>query len=433
MSAKNKIFRLIENISKREIFRNIIKLTFGSTISQIIVLAAYPFLSRIYNQEDFGYYSLVLSIGIFLSAFSTLSFEQALITADDENCEKLNALILYSSLIIFALALFLFNISVRFINATLNIKGDFYFFATCCLFGFFYALHLQLTNMLNKRKLYEELSAFRVIQSLSFVVLAFLANKFDIGYGLGAAFLCSYVFSDFYAYYKLRKKTGFKFRFYSSWDIKKAFEKFKAFPFYQFPSTILNNVKESGSSIFISWLFGPAILGYYAFSLKVLRMPINFIGVSISQALFKRFDELKKANIDLKSSLIKTLIALLAISFPFFLTLFIFGDKMFVIIFGQKWESAGRYSQIFAPWLYLNFVASILSFIPIVANTQKKFFLISAIYNFSFPAILIAGSKLFKSPDISFAALSIFSFLYMIVTIRFYVNSVNKTKVTKDK
>jgi len=68
-----------------EVAQNIFKLTFGSVVSQSIILLSYPIISRLYVQEDFGIYSLTISFAVFLSAFSTLSFETALVVADEED------------------------------------------------------------------------------------------------------------------------------------------------------------------------------------------------------------------------------------------------------------------------------------------------------------------------------------------------------------
>jgi O-antigen/teichoic acid export membrane protein len=70
------------------------------------------------------------------------------------------------------------------------------------------------------------------------------------------------------------------------------------------------------------------------------------------------------------------MLALISI-LPFTL-IFLFGDDMFAYVFSEKWRGAGEFSQIMAPWFMLNFIASPLSFLPLVLKKQRQFFLMAA-------------------------------------------------------
>jgi len=404
-----------------EVAQNIFKLTFGSVVSQSIILLSYPIISRLYVQEDFGIYSLTISFAVFLSAFSTLSFETALVVADEEDYKTLLLLNALLSLFIFMISILFFISIGNVLSQVLNINHSFSFYFVASLGGLFYACYLIINNCFNRLKLYKELSFFRIIQSFSFVLFSiffYFFNKTILS--LSYSFILSFLTADLFAFYILKKNIKFNFNLSQIKTLARIAIKYKSFPYYQFPGVLLNNIKENGSTIFISWLFSPIVLGNYSFSLRVLRMPLNFIGFAIGQVLFKRFDEIKRKSGDLQKTFKRAIIFLSTLSFPFFFILFFWGDKIFIFIFGSKWGIAGYYSQIFSPWLFINFIASSLSLLPAVVDKQKQFFYLSTIYNLTFPIILYLSSKIFVNPEHSFLVLSIYSFLWGAGVLRFF-------------
>ncbi len=63
---------------KSEFTKSVITLVSGAVISQIIVLALYPIISRIYTPEESAYYSVYMRIIVFISTIATARFEFAL-------------------------------------------------------------------------------------------------------------------------------------------------------------------------------------------------------------------------------------------------------------------------------------------------------------------------------------------------------------------
>ena len=63
---------------KSEFAKSVITLVSGTVISQIIVLALYPIISRIYTPEESSYYSVYMRIIVFISTIATARFEFAL-------------------------------------------------------------------------------------------------------------------------------------------------------------------------------------------------------------------------------------------------------------------------------------------------------------------------------------------------------------------
>jgi O-antigen/teichoic acid export membrane protein len=61
--------------------RDVLKLSGGTAIAQVISVAAIPILSRICTPEDFGVFTLYASIVTLLSLFTTFNFELLILLA----------------------------------------------------------------------------------------------------------------------------------------------------------------------------------------------------------------------------------------------------------------------------------------------------------------------------------------------------------------
>jgi O-antigen/teichoic acid export membrane protein len=70
----------------------------------------------------------------------------------------------------------------------------------------------------------------------------------------------------------------------------------------------------------------------------------------------------------------KTVGLLFILSIVPFSIIFLFGEPIFVFVFGDNWVLAGQISEILAPWLMINFVTSPISTLPLVLEKQVLFF-----------------------------------------------------------
>ena len=77
---------------------------------------------------------------------------------------------------------------------------------------------------------------------------------------------------------------------------------------------------------------------------------------------------------ELSTLVIKMYKRLLILGAPFFLILFLISPQLFTFVFGDKWLEAGQIAQILVPWLFLNFLVTPVSCLPLIVNKQKQGF-----------------------------------------------------------
>jgi O-antigen/teichoic acid export membrane protein len=142
--------------------------------------------------------------------------------------------------------------------------------------------------------------------------------------------------------------------------ILSASTRYSKFPLIDIWGALLNTVSWQLPALLLSVFFSPIIVGYYALSNAVIRLPMSMIAGAIGQVFYQKTCEAKNAgeHADIVENVFRRLVAIGL--FPMLL-LCLIGQDLFVILFGNNWSEAGLYTQILAPWMFLTFISSPLS------------------------------------------------------------------------
>ena len=112
------------------------------------------------------------------------------------------------------------------------------------------------------------------------------------------------------------------------------------------------------------------MLGFYALSLMVLSLPSTLISGSISEAFSPRVAMAKHKNKQTEM-LEKLYVRLVAIMIFPFLILGIFGDRLFLIVFGPEWMQSGIIAQILVIRIFLEIIFSPSLSLVAIMNKQE--------------------------------------------------------------
>jgi O-antigen/teichoic acid export membrane protein len=123
--------------------------------------------------------------------------------------------------------------------------------------------------------------------------------------------------------------------------------------------------------IFFNKFFGSRLTGNLDLTRQVLAVPLSFLSISISQVYLQRWSE----KFNNKQSIIrdfKYLIVFLAgVSLLMLVFIYFFGQWLFPFVFGQKWDLAGKFSEILIFKYSLTFIVSPLTVIFIALKKIK--------------------------------------------------------------
>ena len=147
--------------------------------------------------------------------------------------------------------------------------------------------------------------------------------------------------------------------------------------------------------ILLIYYFGATIGGIYAFAIRVLQLPMNFILTSLRQVLFQKLSEVHNHGGDLGGLFAKTTATLLGISLVPAALAFVFAPQMFGLVFGSKWVLAGEYARWLLIWLVPGFCNLPAALAGRILRQQRNLLLFDLGLLMSRIAVLMLGGNYF--------------------------------------
>jgi teichuronic acid exporter len=199
------------------------------------------------------------------------------------------------------------------------------------------------------------------------------------GWALILATVAGYIVSSFDF---LRGYLGLNAQYKSMHSRSKTFALLKEhrdFPTMNLPIVMMDNVRDLILGVVIFGFYSSAIFGSYSHTLAMLSLPIMLVSGSLSQVLFHQLAERRNERKAMYGFVLKVIGALVALSVIPFGVLRLYGQEIFVWIFGGDWLDAGRYAEMMTFWLMLNFIFSPLAVVPIVLKKQNFAFVFSTV------------------------------------------------------
>ena len=360
---------------KSEFAKSVITLVSGTVISQIIVLALYPIISRIYTPEESAYYSVYMRIIVFISTIATARFEFALaLPKRIEHAFSLYRLLIQLILISFIISLFIVVLVALFWSK----ESTSTFILLMVPIGF---APLCLMNIGNNWGLrngdFKEISKVRMLHSLSMNASNIFFGFLGLGYkGLILGYIVGVILP---ASWFTRKYHLLKLKF-KDFALKKRYrvigKTYQEFPKINLPHALMDISREMLIVFFILLYFDKTTLGSYDFSFKILKLPLTVLGSAMGQVYFQKIAAKNNNGESLVEITLLTMRNLFLISIIPFGILYFFGESLFSFVFGKEWTLAGKYSELMAPWLMMNLIVSPISQLPVVLGRLKSFFLV---------------------------------------------------------
>lgn len=444
---------MIGRFVKSDFGKNVVTLMTGTTIAQIVPVALTPVLTRIFSPEEFGAFAFFASIISFLLVFSSGRYEQAIVLPKEDK-EAINILGLCFSLLgIFTgflyLILFLFSSSIINLLNTPSLDKWLWIVPITMLFAGSYRI---LTFWSNRKKRFKGTSNSMIAQttgriSTQFIgglaklslwsswkkLSAFFGEMFKstyvlpqgidpIGIGtLALSLLVGFAFGTLTLTYKFIKIDRQLLREIRRSEMKRQAKIHDKFPKINALHALTDEFKNLGVNSTILYAFNESILGFYSMTFRVLRAPLNVIGNSFAQVFYQKAAEMHANKQPFVNLVNKTVKRLFIIALPIFTIILIFGPDLFALILGEKWRTAGEYTQYLTPWLFLNFVISPIQQVAIILNRQGSIFLLALVGNAIIFLSILIGSLIFNDVKMGFLILSvlqIFYYLYVYLWIR---------------
>jgi O-antigen/teichoic acid export membrane protein len=362
----------------------------GNTLSQVIPFIIAPVLSRTFSREEFAVLANFMAIVGVIGIISTGRLELAVpIPKEHKKAQEIAftgfLITLGLGFLSLLIPIFAYQIGQMYDDSQLP-KYLWMVPFSVISFGL-----LGLTSNWNLRhERFHLLSVGKITQSIVNNGLAALLGYIGWGInGLIISWLLSQYVNIFILLVGINRKV--KYKDFGIITLKTTLTEYKNFP--------LINSLHAFSDIFITqfllyWIissyFGLIELGLFAMMNKYIKAPIVLISSSVSQLFYVEAGKAINNGISLFPIVKKTVRTSVLFAIPFTIILVTLGPVIFKWYLGEKWEVAGVYAQCLAPMLFLYFVLSPISGLPILLNKQKEAFVFSLVgYTFTILTLFI--------------------------------------------
>ncbi|MFM2226351.1 MAG: hypothetical protein RJA07_2553 [Bacteroidota bacterium] len=386
---------LFNTLKQSSFFKNVSTLVGGTAIAQAISFGLYYFIAKIYSPSDFGTFSIITSSASIVAIIATGRFDMAIMLPHDENkVKKLYRVALHTSLIA-SLAIFIFIALAKIISVfgfeVIHYKVSNYFF-WIPLLVFSIAAYQTTTVYLSRLKEYKLIAASRILNTASNGLATIFFGLLKLSYiGLVIGFFLSYVASWFLVYKKVKLILQ---------DVKSVFsikqnlataKEYKQFPMFNVPQALIDALQFNMLIFLFNYFYSNEQVGQISFALRILQVPVSFIGASMAQVFFQQVSEKVRNNNPIHQLVKRIALICIGIFLPVWALFYFQGEFVFTLLFKSKWSQAGQFSSLLITWMFADFIRSPLSQLAVIFKVQKKWLLLSFISNFLiFASLLIS-------------------------------------------
>ena len=398
-------------LPKGRFVRGIGLLAGGAALGQAIVVVASPILTRLFGPADFGLLGVYISLlGIF-SVVANLRYQLAIPLPEQEE-EAANLLglslciVLFMSFIV-VLVVWLFKHQIISWIKVPALRPYLWLLPLgVAMVGTYQAFNLwavrkQAFSRIAQTKINQGFSSVLIqigLGILKFGPIGLLVGNIA-GQAAGTTTLAALAWrSDRAALKAISPKL-----------MSRMAIRFRKFPLFSSWSGVFNNLSFQIPILMLSSYFGPEITGFYSLSFRVVGFPAQIIGQATAQVFFPTAVEANR-----KGSLATTtklfFERLVQVSVSGFLIVGFSAPALFSVVFGRQWREAGAYAQWLSPWLFLVFVCSPLTALPVVMERQGREALFNFVLLISRVGALVIGGTL-GSPRLALECFAIVSAL----------------------
>ena len=352
--------------------QNVLRVLGGAVAAQVLVLAAMPLLSRIYSPAAFALSQSFTSIIGTLMAVACLRYDVALtVSRRDET----------PSLLVLCAGIIFISVTVLLLLSHLVSHQSAVLFNTAVLsrLGFLSAVGLTASTALNaltflliKDRLFAQMAATRVIQSVAFVTVAMMIGilgKNVAGVVVADVTARSLAFLMTLAFcIPIIGKLGHVGVLSGIPGIAR---KYRNFPLISLPGGLLGSLGSAFNTIWMLALFDATTAGSYAIVERIISAPVALIASAVAQVYQAEIVSARTADPALAMEgfmrLARMQVRIGAIPFTL---LFLLSPYALPLLLGAQWRQAGLFCQILAPFLFIVFVTFPFNMVLTVLERQ---------------------------------------------------------------
>lgn len=329
--------------------RNFFTILSGTALAQVLQIAAYPFIARLYEVADLGVYALYLATVSIGGVAVNGEYHQAIALAGNKTeAEQLRFLSIITGTIV-TLTLSLLCLIATFAGL---ISDDILslmmlaFITAGTLLGAYHHTHISYQAKSNRFKL---ISAGRITQAGS--LLALQLGIALLGYTSANVLIGSHIASLLLGLIPLltTELSTLKQMKLSRGILSAHARKNINFPRYRSFTVILTSISSNIPVMLSGIFFGKDASGFVSLTQRVISAPVSLLGESARTTFYVAASDLKNSGKAVLPLFQKVSKGLFLLGIAPFLGIMLFGEEIFGFIFGSEWEMSGTLARIWSP------------------------------------------------------------------------------------
>ncbi|MCC8143165.1 MAG: oligosaccharide flippase family protein [Tannerellaceae bacterium] len=366
-----------------EIRKNTFRLLSANAISQLIGLAVYPLVTRLYSPGEFGLYNIFITLCGILFILSTGRYEYAIVLPKSHKDAAALAVVCFRVACWFTLLLFF--ISIVFysqILAILHLEELDRLIYLIPILVFINALGLIGMYWCNRFKNFGAVGRYWMSQnsvnSTMKIIFGFL--KYTL-FGLVWSFFAGVVAGTVSFLFAGKYRKNFRlWRNIRKEHVKQMACHYSNYPKYNLPHAFINTLSAGLPVFLFGHFFGNELVGFYGLAILISFRPINLLTTSFYQVLYQRMAEQYNRKESIYLLFKKFCLHAFSVLIPCFILIYFISGPVVKYFFGFEWLEAATILNILLPWLLFCFITGIFEFIPALFFQQKKAFMIEILY-----------------------------------------------------
>ncbi|WP_292365244.1 lipopolysaccharide biosynthesis protein [Methanoculleus sp. UBA208] len=355
---------------------NLLKLTSGTVIAQVVAIVLIPVVTRIYSPEFFGVNQLFLSMALVITVVSSLSYHFAImVTEKDDDSVNVLALCVACILGVAVLTGVVFAWFGDWFADILNTPAIADYLILLPFFVTFSSLYIVLSEWFSRKVRYGAIARGIVMNSVStrvFQIGAGLIHASPLGLILGS--VIGAALANLPMLRRLKEDAPL-LKSVTPGRMKDLAFRYSRFSFFASLGSLANSASWELPAFMLAYFFNPVIVGFYALTIMAVRLPMMVVGTSVTQVFFQKASEERIQTGAVKNVVREVHTRLISVGIFPFIIFAILAEDLFTFVFGADWLTAGTYAMILTPWLFAVFAVSPISSLFGVLDRQRAFFL----------------------------------------------------------
>ena len=343
----------------------------GASAAQLIPLAIAPILTRLYTPNDYGILAIFGSIAAILTAVAAGRYTVAIMLPDnDRDAVQVTGLALFLAALVSALLLLLVPValwSMGGVSMVHDLGGWLYLVPVAVFLGSmfeslgYFGLRKDKVSQIAKANVLKTAIGGGTQVSLGFlgVGLPGLLGGLFLGLATGNYRLIR-IYADSLHAYRLH------------WpQMRSMAAKYSNFPKYDLWGNLANTLSYNVITVGVGAIYAYQALGQYSLAFRFASLPSALIGVAIGQVYLREAARRVNSPALALRAFNRTVAILAAASVVPMAVIVLWGQELFGLIFGQKWQFAGIYAAAMMPLVAARFVSSPLSSVFYIYSKQR--------------------------------------------------------------